>query len=549
MSQRKYSSLNPVTDSWLAANGKTAVVSFHLRCFKQKGVGLLLFWSCSAFVLGNYAVRKLIIEDPNTNKVRFSLTVLGVVVFFLCAWFLVDVYIGRYRVIKACMLLMLLGTVLYSLSLSLKPFFPGGPAHIVVNQVITLMICFGLGGFQANIVQFSIDQLRDSSTTEILSFICFYVWTFFVGEAVATLLLSCVCERDEAIASLVFPVLLSLAVSSDFLFSHWVAKEVVSHNPLKLIIQILHYAGKNRYPSNRSTFAYWDDRSNSRLDLAAEEYGGPFTKEQVEDVKKFFQILSILFVSCFLIGMLLIDSTVFHVSVPFNFQGISRDGNCSTMDVYRLQCFRKFLLEIGNIAVVVFIPVWEILIFPMFWKVLLRSKMLTRHTVSMGVLFAYVMSLVLIEGIGEHNWREMNPNGTHTCPISSVAGPKYFGIPYAWLVIPSVLINLGVSMATIAGLEFVFAQSPYSMRGLVVNAVYLMLGMAVLAFYGLQLLFHLPAFNGLGDLGCVFWCLLACGVVAVLLIVIFLLACSRYRNRQRDHTSSVHSQEYSIRYS
>ena len=76
--------------------------------------------------------------------------------------------------------------------------------------------------------------------------------------------------------------------------------------------------------------------------------------------------------------------------------------------------------------------------------------MLTRHTLAMAILSVYIVSLVIIKGIRDHNWRSLNPNGTHSCPISCGAHAMYFGICYVWLMIPSVLLNFGVSMTSIA---------------------------------------------------------------------------------------------------
>ena len=45
---------------------------------------------------------------------------------------------------------------------------------------------------------------------------------------------------------------------------------------------------------NRSAFTYCEDNIPSRLDLDKEQYGGPFTTEQVEDVTTFFQLLLLL---------------------------------------------------------------------------------------------------------------------------------------------------------------------------------------------------------------------------------------------------------------
>ena len=46
-----------------------------------------------------------------------------------------------------------------------------------MNVTLFVFMAIGLGGYQANIIQLGIDQLRDASTTEIKSFIIWYVWT------------------------------------------------------------------------------------------------------------------------------------------------------------------------------------------------------------------------------------------------------------------------------------------------------------------------------------------------------------------------------------
>ena len=66
---------------------------------------------------------------------------------------------------------------------------------------------------------------------------------------------------------------------------------------MKLIYQVLKYAAKNRHPRLRSVFTYWEDKPYSRIDLGKNKYGGPFTTEQVEDVKTFFRILTVQVIS------------------------------------------------------------------------------------------------------------------------------------------------------------------------------------------------------------------------------------------------------------
>ncbi len=140
-----------------------------------------------------------------------------------------------------------------------------------------------------NIIQFGVDQLLDSSSSDIISYITWYVWGFYLSKVVVGYTYCFKMATDLLLA-----VLLTLALCSDFLFSYLLVKEPVAHNPLKLIFRVLLYAINNRYPRERSSFSYWDDRECSRLDLAKKIYGGPFTAEQVEDVKIFFRIFRFL---------------------------------------------------------------------------------------------------------------------------------------------------------------------------------------------------------------------------------------------------------------
>ena len=59
-------------------------------------------------------------------------------------------------------------------------------------------------------------------------------------------------------------------------------------SPVKLIAKVLRYAARNSRPTRRSAFTYWQEEEPSRLDMGKEKFGGPFTEEEVEDVKTFF---------------------------------------------------------------------------------------------------------------------------------------------------------------------------------------------------------------------------------------------------------------------
>ena len=75
---------------------------------------------------------------------------------------------------------------------------------------------------------------------------------------------------------------------------HWFLIDTGSKNPYRLVYRTLKFAKAHTNPIRRSAFTYCEDELPSRLDLGKEKYGGPFTTEQVEDVKAFLGILSVL---------------------------------------------------------------------------------------------------------------------------------------------------------------------------------------------------------------------------------------------------------------
>ena len=62
----------------------------------------------------------------------------------------------------------------------------------------------------------------------------------------------------------------------------------------KLVVHVIKFASDHKIPIRRSAFTYCEDELPSRLDLGKNKYGGPFKTEEVEDVKAFLGILSVL---------------------------------------------------------------------------------------------------------------------------------------------------------------------------------------------------------------------------------------------------------------
>ena len=89
-------------------------------------------------------------------------------------------------------------------------------------------------------------------------------------------------------------VAITIVMVTYYLLRHHLDTTPILTNPVKLIVKVLNYARKNKYPRLRSALTYWEESAPSRLDLGKDKYGGPFTEEEVEDVKTFFRFVPLL---------------------------------------------------------------------------------------------------------------------------------------------------------------------------------------------------------------------------------------------------------------
>ena len=87
------------------------------------------------------------------------------------------------------------------------------------------------------------------------------------------------------------------------LFNHWLVKEPITQNPFRLVYNVIKYAVQHKQPRLRSAFTYCEDELPSRIDFGKSKYGGPFTTEQVEDVKTFLRLLVVGSLECIVLGI------------------------------------------------------------------------------------------------------------------------------------------------------------------------------------------------------------------------------------------------------
>ena len=222
--------------------------------------------------------------------------------------FIADVYIGRYRMIRAALCVLFIGYFIVVVSFLVKGQLPKthGVAFDIVHVIAFILISAGSGAFESSVIPFGVDQLEGASSEEISSYFHYYYFARNLGIGLGLLvygLVSFIISHSDdsnsvynvfqpfvAIGVLTFGVLLHQCLS------HWYFNNRPGENPVKLVLKVLCYAAfvKRHIPVRRRAFRYGEEKKK-RIDLAKVEYDGEFSGEKVEDVKAFCRICLILF--------------------------------------------------------------------------------------------------------------------------------------------------------------------------------------------------------------------------------------------------------------
>ena len=286
---------------------------YRRRAIRSKGAVLVLL-ICACVDTGklsalNQLLESLLQMQPTLRDSQallfFVYIVVGVAIpqmFYPVAGWLADARFGRHKVIQTGLWCMWMGQCALSATLLLFQLLQGRyPAYHLAFMyglfpTAFVIINVGLAGFQANIIQFGIDQMLDASGEQLSAFIHWYYWSTFVGGAT----FSVVLKRFIPIYTLyvveagINVLLLSVALLCWYKLKNWLIIEPHSQNPFKTVFDVIKFASKHSRPIYRSALTYWDDTPLSRLDLGKSKYGGPFSVEEVENVRSFFAITAVL---------------------------------------------------------------------------------------------------------------------------------------------------------------------------------------------------------------------------------------------------------------
>lgn len=513
-------------------------------CLKSKAVGVIILWCLFAFISFHLCSRAYVFLTTDLLPIPMSQAIFyGFFPFHYLLYpfggLMGDIVCGRYRMIKGSLMFLLVMYIMLIISGFL--FLVLVSSHHINNALrifmevhgcLLLTGVVGLVPFFANVLPFAMDQLRDAPVEELITFIYWYVWTLYASQSLRSILINglfnaisykCGASCLITISGLILVILLASMVVTGRR-PEWFNNEGSRVNPYKLVYKATKFAFKHKYPVQRSAFTYCEDEIPSRLDLGKRKYGGPFTTEQVEDVKVFYQILKVLF--CLAPFMYLFEEvgTVFT-----DLQIIATN----------FEIYRRFsdIEVLPDTLIALAIPVYLCIRHRLFHRF---PTFCSLRKIEMGmVLVLLKLVFMLSVGIAVHVRREtlgcmFQGNSDHT-----VFSPS---IVVVILLVQNILTVSSTIILYTSFIEFICAQSPHTMKGMLVGLAYAFLGLFK-ALGGIVIPFQYWVYPAV-DCGLIYYSINV--VIGVISFTVFVSVAKQYKYRERDEPSRVrqYAEEY-----
>ena len=557
-------------------------------CLPSKAACLILLWTVvigiiyyillDIAIVRTYAAKHVLVAiyDSTTYAVLAF-----IMMFYPLSGLVADACCGRLKTVAISLtvflILLFVGICIYIISTSTQHFyiiskdisylFSNAPGIIVFTLLIisALLFVVGLSGYQANYIQLGLDQLFEAPSRYLSLFIHYAILAFYTSEIVVVTLgiferyiVKCThiyTGKHHVWYIIVLLPLLTLILFVLLLISFWKRQWFISDsgqtNPYKTVFKVISFAWKHKNPLQRTAFTYGDDYIPTRLDFAKERFGGPFTTEQVEDVKVLRRIVIIL----------LAMGPVFVLEIP---------GSEFVFPVFGLHTLHRNLTADFTPCNVKFEEFWQLamasgvfmtitsttVLFPFYMWIIfchLRNRMpkvFTRMGVGIVLSLIGVASMLMVD-IAGHSLNSTSDGNQTQCMFQYYtsythnhhAFPTYPALNMHWavLIVPSLFLKIGSLLIIATTLEFISAQSPHSMKGVLIGIFFSIRGLFQLlnSITIIPLSLKRPWAVGkmIEDLpltNCGFVYLLLTFMVGLTGLIMFSLAAKRYTYRVRD---------------
>ena len=548
-------------------------------CVKSKAALLVLCWNTLITIVVGYVLEYGSVlataadfEPLYVDKFQtYAPIIFGffafLYLFYHVAGCLADIKCGRYKTITNSLWFTIWSGVFTSSGTIIIACYY---YKIILLQKVNVIVLFAVGfgsstligiillfssyiSFNANVIQFGIDQLCDLPSEDSVLFVHWFVFTSHLGAAI----------NKSAIISVVYtwlyikinrkyipefiagfhttPILALIFLAASVLIAKCKYQQFTidsgSRNPYKLVYRVIKFAAQHKIPIRRSAFTYCEDELPSRMDLGKEKYGGPFTTEQVEDVKAFLGILVVLLR---LGPMFITDIASSDLLYRFSNHLHNNWYTQQTSGVSRLLRIVINGFKIGvltEILIVMLILFYLYVLRPFICRYI--PGMLKRIGLGIITRLLSILYVFLIDTFG--HTEQSNDDCFLNIPLHSE-----LGISTHYLIFAYFLNALCIMFFYTATFEFICAQSPHAMKGLFIGTFFLikglfqLLGITIVSSPFASWDFNTPFPS------CGFVYYLVNILVALIGLVAYTWVARSYQYRQRDEPDSIYryAEEY-----
>ena len=247
----------------------------------------------------------------------------------------------------------------------------------------------------------------------------------------------------------------------------WFLIESARLNPYKLVYRVTKFAHQHKVPVQRSAFTYCEDEVPSGMDLGKVKYGGPFTTEQVENVKAFYGILKILLAlgPVFFIENALSDiQAEYYSHLPKNDQ---MGGLLTFIQYYGL---------LSPLVTIMGIPLYVCLIRPPVYHFI--PGMLKCIELGIILMVAALIYSLIMDTTLHAKQRGIPCMFSDTQSHSANASSIDVIYNYCFMVAENCLVSFSTVIFQVALLQFICAQSPHSMKGMLIGLYFAIRGIS-----------------------------------------------------------------------
>ena len=510
----------------------------------MKYTALLLLWHFTiTFVSNNFFKHSLYIEVSDNVAVIWTAFV-GAIFLSLApfASFVADVKFGRFKTLVSSSYVIITSNIILivgmcGLLFAVRNF---NYLYYIFTVLIYAGILVNLSGmvfFLCNIIPFGTDQLQDAPTRHSVLFI----YAIYLFDSIGSLINHCISLSGKNIridqyynyiyvdklkssllvtASCCFTAVSVLVVFIVQKKKHLSLTEHLGGNPYLLTWRVVKFAAQHNKPIRRSAFTFCESDYPSRLDFGKKRYGGPFTTEQVEDVKTLLNIIKVL---------LCLGPVFFleHCTINRHY----KNHQLLSSNIVKEQLLNGVL---STVLAVIFVP----LIMKCFTGRYFPS-MFKRIGFSIACLLLMFSIYILYNMLSTDDF--INSGISSVDCHDNATAKSYENISSSTLSIllsENVIYFICRLFLNISVWEFICCQSPQCMKGLLFGLLYAIRAYNQLLANSTILIFNKFLHEGSDTCNSHFY-MLNIGI-AVLLLLIFPAVSYKYKYRKRDDICNIY---------